>query len=71
MNLLQKETSFAQPASRQVRSCGSESDRVCDRWALVQVSGGKEVRGQYYYYERMALLILIDKKLGQSPASKS
>ena len=35
-----------------------------------QFSRGKEWE-QYYYYERIALLIPIDKRLGQSPARES
>ena len=34
-------------------------------------SRGKETREQYYYYERIALLIPIDKRQGQSPACES
>jgi len=36
-----------------------------------QFSGGKEIKERWYHYERIALLILIDKSLGQSPARKS
>jgi len=36
-----------------------------------QFSRGKETREQYYNYERIALLIPIDKRLGQSPARES
>jgi len=35
-----------------------------------QFSRGKEMRKQEYYYETIAMLILIGKWLGQSPSSK-
>jgi len=36
-----------------------------------QFSRGEEIREQYYYYERIAWLIPIDKRLGQSPERES
>jgi len=35
-----------------------------------QFSPGKGIREQEYYYETMALLILIGKRLGQRPSRK-
>jgi len=35
-----------------------------------QFSHGKETREQEYYYETIAMLILIGKRLGQSPSRK-
>ena len=56
-------------AQRQVQNCASERDRVCVVIAG-QSSRGKEIREQEYYYETIAMLILIGKKLGQSPSRK-
>jgi len=36
-----------------------------------QFTRGKEIREQWHYYERIALLMPIDKRLGQSPARGS
>jgi len=35
-----------------------------------QFSRGREIREQEYYYETIAMLILIGKRLGQSPSRK-
>ena len=35
-----------------------------------QFSRGKELREQEFYYETIALLILVGKKLGESPSRK-
>jgi len=35
-----------------------------------QFSRGKEIREQEYYYETIAMLILIGKRLGQTPSRK-
>jgi len=59
---------FRHLCPRQVQnSVANERDRVCDCW---QFSRGKEIREQEFYYETIALLILIGKSPGQSPSRK-
>jgi len=65
MKIWQNQTNFAQTGSRTVLA------KAITFVISGQFSRGKEIREQWYYYERMASLILIDKKLGQSPAHKS
>jgi len=58
-------------AQRQVQNCSSERDNICDCWVIAgQLSAGKELREQEYYYETIAMLVPISKRLGQSPSRR-
>jgi len=69
MNLSRKQTKFAQPNGKSRTVLANEWDHVCDCWAE-GISSGKEIREQEFYYETIALLILVGKRLGESPSRK-
>jgi len=64
MNLQQKSTNFAQRNCKSRTVLAKEKDRVCDCWAVLTRTE------QEFYYETIALLILLGKRVGQSPSRK-
>ena len=65
-NELLKQTEFAQPKRKSRTVLAKEIVFV----TAGQLSRGKEISEQEYYYETIAVLILIGKRLGQSPSRR-
>jgi len=55
-------------AQRQVQNCSSERDNICDCWVIAgQLSAGKELREQEYYYAKKGRIFIRGAPFKGSP----